>query len=258
MTIVLFVTLLPEGMRTFLQYEAATNFLELIAWRERDTTASVGRFIIEFRRHHLRAGQIWGDAGGMGTPMCDMLADAGWSINRFDFGGKAGNSQIYYNKGCEIWMRLSRMVEKGEIVLINDPTLIGQLTTRRIFYDLKGRVRLESKDDLRARGIKSPDRADAVAGCFALGSPSFAKFVKQTDDPWEQLDQYYDGLPGRLQRRRFARIRYAEKDRWLGWRMKVSRIEEVDLAYVLFWVVLMGGFLTAILVQMVRIERNTR
>lgn len=183
------------GDENVLAIRSGNKLLELVAWRERDTTASVGRFIIEFRKHHLRAGQIWGDAGGMGTPMCDMLADAGWSINRFDFGGKAGNSQIYYNKGCEIWMRLSRMVEKGEIVLINDPTLIGQLTTRRIFYDLKGRVRLESKDDLRARGIKSPDRADAVAGCFALGSPSFTKFAKQTDDPWEQLDQYYEGLP---------------------------------------------------------------
>ena len=182
------------GDENVLAIRSGNKLLELIAWRERDTTASVGRFIIEFRKHHLRAGQIWGDAGGMGTPMCDMLNDAGWSINRFDFGGKASNSAIYYNRGCEIWMKLSRSIEKGEVVLINDPTLISQLTTRKIFYDMKGRVRLEPKDDLRARGVKSPDRADAVAGAFALGSPSFAKFAKQTDDPWEQLDQYYEGL----------------------------------------------------------------
>jgi hypothetical protein len=40
--------------------------------------------------------------------------------------------------------------------------------------------------------------------------------------------------------------------------MKLSRIEEVDLAYCLFWIVFMGGFLTAILLTMWRIERNTR
>ena len=130
----------------------------------------------------------------MGTPMCDMLADAGWSINRFDFGGKASRSDVYYNKGAEIWGKLARQIEKGEIVLINDPTLISQLTTRKIIYDRKGRAQLEPKEDMRARGLKSPDRADAVAGAFALGSPSFARFAKQTDDPWEQLDQYYDGL----------------------------------------------------------------
>ena len=178
-----------------LAIRSGNKLLELVAWRERDTTASVGRFIIEFRKHNLRASQIWGDAGGMGTPMCDMLADAGWPINRFDFGGKASNSAVYYNRGCEIWMKLSRSIEKGEIVLIHDPALISQLTTRKIFYDLKGRTRLEPKDDLRSRGVKSPDRADAVAGCFALGVPSFAKFVRQTDDPFEQLDRYYEGLP---------------------------------------------------------------
>jgi hypothetical protein len=40
--------------------------------------------------------------------------------------------------------------------------------------------------------------------------------------------------------------------------VKLSRIEEVDLAYVAFWVVLMGGFLSAILFTMLAIERNTR
>jgi phage terminase large subunit len=183
------------GDENVLAIRSGNKLLELIAWRERDTVSSVGRFIIEFRKHHLRAGQIWGDAGGMGTPMCDMLADAGWSINRFDFGGKASRHDVYYNRGAEIWGKLARMIEKGEIVLINDPTLISQLTTRKIIYDRKGRAQLEPKEDMRARGLKSPDRADAVAGAFALGSASFAKFAKQTDDPWEQLDQYYEGLP---------------------------------------------------------------
>ena len=161
MTIAAFCDFAAGGDENVLAIRSGNKLLELIAWRERDTTASVGRFIIEFRKHHLRAGQIWGDAGGMGTPMCDMLADAGWSINRFDFGGKAGNSQIYYNKGCEIWMRLSRMVEKGEIVLINDPTLIGQLTTRRIFYDLEG----QSPPGVQGRSAGSRDQVTRPRGC---------------------------------------------------------------------------------------------
>ena len=40
--------------------------------------------------------------------------------------------------------------------------------------------------------------------------------------------------------------------------MKLSRIEEVDLAYCGFWVVLMGGFLSAILWVMMKVEKNTR
>jgi hypothetical protein len=40
--------------------------------------------------------------------------------------------------------------------------------------------------------------------------------------------------------------------------MKLSRIEEIDLAYCGFWIVFMGGFLLSILYVMHRIELNTR
>ena len=40
--------------------------------------------------------------------------------------------------------------------------------------------------------------------------------------------------------------------------MKLSRISEIDLTYAAFWMILMGGFLSAILVVMIRVEKNTR
>lgn len=181
------------GDENVLAIRSGNKLLELIAWRERDTTAAVGRFIIEFRKHSLRAEQIWGDGGGLGHPMCDMLQAAGWPINRFDFGSKAHNEAVFFNRGAEIWGMFARRIEKGELVLINDPTLVSQLTTRKIFYDNRGRVRLESKEDMRGRGLKSPDRADAVIAAFNHGNQSFADFVKMAD-PWSQLDRYYDGL----------------------------------------------------------------
>jgi phage terminase large subunit len=51
----------------------------------------------------------------------------------------------------------------------NDEKLIAQLTSRRKLYDSKGRERLESKADLRARGVESPERADALIGSIVLG-----------------------------------------------------------------------------------------
>jgi phage terminase large subunit len=47
--------------------------------------------------------------------------------------------------------------------------IIAQLTSRRKLYDSKGREKLESKADLRARGVESPDRADALIGAIVLG-----------------------------------------------------------------------------------------
>ena len=85
-----------------------------------------------------------------------------------------------------------------EIVLIRDEILVGQLTSRKMSMDMRGRIKLESKEDLRARGVRSPDRADAVCGCFALGS-GFANSLNRTqhwapsDDPLRALTEYYDG-----------------------------------------------------------------
>ena len=47
--------------------------------------------------------------------------------------------------------------------------LFEQLTTRRLEWGDKGRLRAEPKDAMSARGIKSPDRADAYIGAIMAG-----------------------------------------------------------------------------------------
>jgi hypothetical protein len=51
--------------------------------------------------------------------------------------------------------------------LPNDALLLRQLGEIRYRYDSRGRLKLESKDDLKKRGQPSPDRADALALAFA-------------------------------------------------------------------------------------------
>ena len=180
-----------------LAIRSGNKLLELDAWREKNTVAAVGRFIISFRKYNLRAEQIWGDNGGIGHSMCDMLSDAGWAINRFDFGAASARDDVFVSRGAEIWVNLAKQVTKGEIVLINDPTLISQLTTRKFAYDMRGRIKLESKDEMVARGLKSPDRADAVIGAFAHGQQNFATYARRadTEDPFAALERYYEGHP---------------------------------------------------------------
>ena len=160
------------GDENVLAIRSGNKLMELIGWRDSNTTAAVGRFILLFRRYGLKASQIWGDNGGLGHPMCDMLRDAGWPINRTDFGAKARDEAHFINLATELWFELGSKIERGEIVLLNDPLLVAQLTSRRVFYDARGRLKLEPKDDLRARGVRSPDRGDAVAACFYYGSSS--------------------------------------------------------------------------------------
>jgi hypothetical protein len=166
------------GDENVLAVRCGNKLQQLKCWRNRDTMAGVGQFILEFRKAGLEAKQIWGDNGGMGKAMIDALAQAGWAINRFGFGDKPSNELGFVSRGAEAWFNFGRQVTNGELALIRDETLIAQLTSRRTSCDSRGRIKLESKDELRARGLKSPDRADAVVGAFAMrGAGGRANYV---------------------------------------------------------------------------------
>ena len=136
------------------------------AWREKDTMRAVGRFIRLFQEHGLQAGQICADEGGLGVVMRDALHEAGWPVRRVNNGSPASRADYYANKGAEIWFDGRTQIERRQIILPDDRELVAQLTARRGWPDSKGRLQLESKADLRARGVGSPDRADAVLGAM--------------------------------------------------------------------------------------------
>jgi hypothetical protein len=141
-----------------LAIRSGNKLIDLIGWHDTNAISIVGRFLLEFRKAGLRAEQIWGDSGGLGLPMCDMLRDAGWPINRFSFGGKPTDEDHYVSRGAEVWHSFAQRVARGELVLLNDPTLVSQLTSRKSTLDARGRLGIEKKDDMAARGVKSPDR----------------------------------------------------------------------------------------------------
>jgi len=49
----------------------------------------------------------------------------------------------------------------------DDDKLAAQLGSIKWGIDSRGRIKIESKDDMRKRGLPSPDRADAMAIAFA-------------------------------------------------------------------------------------------
>ncbi len=143
------------------------NRVEVVAaWREADTMAGLGRFILEFRKAGLTAGEIFADEGGLGKGLCDRLWEMGWEINRVNFGG-APHDKRYRNRGAEMWHETAAAVLRGEIILPNDPALVAQLTTRRVKIESDGRLGVASKETMRKEGLKSPDRADAMCGAWS-------------------------------------------------------------------------------------------
>ena len=52
--------------------------------------------------------------------------------------------------------------------LPDDPELAADLTGVEYGFNAKGEIQLEKKDDMKKRGLASPDIADALALTFAL------------------------------------------------------------------------------------------
>ncbi len=136
------------------------------AWKDGDTMRSIGKFIQHFREHGLKPSQIACDGSGLGIPMCDRLKESGWPVRRINNGTPAKDTHSYANLGAEIWMTGVRKIERGEVILPDDPLLFSQLTAREAFPNSRGQIILESKEQMRSRGLTSPDRADAVLGCL--------------------------------------------------------------------------------------------
>ncbi len=73
----------------------------------------------------------------------------------------------YDNLTSYLWGNVREHLRMEEIVLENDNELVAQLSCRKYRLTSRGKVQLESKEDMKKRGIDSPDRADAVAlSCY--------------------------------------------------------------------------------------------
>ncbi len=135
----------------------------LITWRSKDTTVSTERIKTLIDDLGIAHENIYADDGGIGKPIIDNLWSAGYLINRVLNQNAPIKKAIYGNRGAEMWFSFKRYVEEGYIHVVDDPQLREQLSTRYYTeHKLNNKTVLESKEDARSAGRKSPDRADAT------------------------------------------------------------------------------------------------
>lgn len=76
---------------------------------------------------------------------------------------KSKSAKFYDDIVTWMWSNVRDMLEGHELKLPDDAVLVGEFSTRKYHFISNGKQRLESKEDLKKRGLHSPDRADAVA-----------------------------------------------------------------------------------------------
>lgn len=124
----------------------------------------VKRQLAEFDRVALGEVVAAIDVVGVGAGTFDRLREQGANVLAFSSGSRADDPTRFANKRAEAFWRLRVLLEEGKADLDpHDDTLAAQLGALKWKVDSKGRVLIESKDEMRARGLPSPDRADAAA-----------------------------------------------------------------------------------------------
>ena len=71
------------------------------------------------------------------------------------------------NKRMEMWKGMRDWLKQGGAIDSSDDVLYYDLIGPELVPRLDGKLQLESKEDMKARGIPSPNRADALALTFA-------------------------------------------------------------------------------------------
>jgi hypothetical protein len=177
--------------RTIVVHRRGPVVREVGSYAKQATTETTGHVIATAR--DLAGGyEIRVDGVGVGGGVVDQLAEQGWPVVDMQAGARAADSERFLNARAEWYWGLRQRFEDGDIDIDpDDDELAAQLGALKYKYTSRGQVQIESKDDMRKRGMPSPDRADAVMLATAHVPPSPA--VVDMDDLDEELAEYSVG-----------------------------------------------------------------
>jgi len=145
----------------------------------RDNSTQAVRRVAAFLKAR-QVGLVYADAGGAGVVLNNDLREASGkliTVRGVNNGSAPKDPEVYSLLNAEQWTEFSHELEKRKVILPNDGELIKQLSGRRRTYDEHNRIKLERKVAMRARGLSSPDRADAIIGAWAA-----AKQCRNSDE----------------------------------------------------------------------------
>lgn len=157
-----------------------------ILWkdREKDTVKAARKVVTECKRRGIEQGRVWGDVCGIGLSIMQSAQHyERWRFKPFNGGEKVQDptkQKQFLNLNAYSWHLFRQALERGEVYFPDglDETTIDQLCDRYMEWNEKGVVQLEKKEDLKDRGLKSPDRADALIMAWYGG-----RFTAYDDTP---------------------------------------------------------------------------
>jgi hypothetical protein len=109
------------------------------------------------------------DGDGIGASVVDQLEARGYKQKLFEFHGaeRANDVNKYFNKRAECWGLMNEWLASGAEIP-DDPEMAVDLTGPQYGFSSKQQIQLEKKEDMKKRGLASPDHGDMLAMTFSV------------------------------------------------------------------------------------------
>lgn len=150
-----------------------------------DNDVHIANLIARFEDEY-QADAVFIDAGyGTGIKSAGDVMGRSWRL--IWFSGKAINPG-YYNKRAEMWGGIKQWLKAGGAIDPDDQGLYDDLVGPETVPRLDGKILLESKEDMKARGLPSPNKGDALGLTFAEPVAKKQRYVSGNNHSSVEVD----------------------------------------------------------------------
>lgn len=114
-----------------------------------------------------RPAEILVDSIGIGAGVVDRLRELELPVRGINVSEAPAMTERFANLRAQLWWDTREWLARRDSRLPKDDKLIAELTTPKYKFTSGGKIIVESKDDMKRRGLPSPDGADALVLTFA-------------------------------------------------------------------------------------------
>lgn len=138
-------------------------------WHGLDTMETAGRVHVAWKEAEDKPDVIFVDVIGLGAGVVDRLAELGLPVIGVNAAEGSSEEERFMRLRDELWWCGRDWFSARDCTMPPDEALIAELTSVQYGYTSSGKIKVQSKEEMKKAGMRSPDRADAFLLTFAQG-----------------------------------------------------------------------------------------
>lgn len=166
----------PGEDETVAVIRCGSSIIAQHAWPDQDPRGEVLAFLAPYKN---RLVEVNVDSAGIGYGFALHLDDHGYPVNFVNVGEATHDPERYFLLKGQLYWALRQRFQDGDVAGLTDQLTISQLATLRYRHSARGQIVIESKEEMKKRGVKSPDRAEAVMLAFADRTPGIIEYYRE-------------------------------------------------------------------------------